>query len=573
MSRPYDAPIARIRTTLDRIAAESGLEAALSEETKSSVEAVLTSAAQFGREVLSPLNPIGDRSPARLEDGRVRTSPGFREAYRRFAADGWTSLLAPPESGGQGLPLLLDTAVNEMWAAANLSFAMCPQLASGASMALRLHGSPELKDELLRHFADGSWATAMALSEPQAGSDLSAIRTTARADGESWRLSGQKIYVSWGDHDFVENIALLVLARTEDAPGGIRGLSLFMVPRFENDVRVVSIEHKMGVRASPTCALVFGEAGGARGQLVGEQHRGLECMFTMMNYMRLGVAIQSVGLAERAFQLARGYAMERIQGRDASGVPCAIVEHADVRRMLLQMQCLVQAARCVAYFTAAQIDLRERSPQPQVREAAGRLANLLTPIAKGWCSEIAVEVSSLGVQIHGGAGYLDDSEISQIYRDARIGPIFEGTNYMQARDLLLRNIIPDRGAALFALLDEIEGTLSLAPVDVRMAPLRKALARVCARARTWTTKIIERHPRERELVGAIASTYLRHLATLIGGWQLMRCASHAERIATSTVSASASAEAQFYAIHILPRIRGDEAIFRSGAAAIPVYST
>lgn len=567
MPTPYEAPTARIRLTLERISAESGFDAVLSEEMRALLDPVLTGAAQFGREVLSPLNPIGDHAPAQVVGGRVRSSPGFRDAYRRFAADGWTSLLAPPECGGQALPLLLDTAVNELWAGANLAFAMCPQLACGASIAVRRHGSPEWRDELLRHLADGSWAAAMALSEPQAGSDLSAIRTIARADGESWRLFGQKIYVSWGDHDFAENIALLVLARTEDAPAGIRGLSLFMVPARENDVRVVSVEHKMGLRASPTCTLVFGEAGGARAQLMGERHRGLECMFTMMSYMRLGVAIQSVGLAERALQLARRYASDRVQGRNASGEPCAIVEHTDVRRMLMHMQSLVQAARCVAYLTASQMDLRERALDPRIRETAGRLANLLTPMAKAWCSEVAVEVSSLGVQIHGGAGYLDDSEISQIYRDARIGPIFEGTNYMQARDLLLRNIIADRGAALFAMLDEIVGTLAIAP-DARLAPLGKALGRSCARIRACTADIVERHPREPELVGAIAWTYLRHIATIVGGWQLMRGALHAER--TADVHArDAGDEALFYAAHVLARIRGDEAVFRSGAAVVP----
>ena len=455
MPAPYDAPLDSIKTALFTANRASGLQAIASvqESLEDVADSVLEGAARFAREVLSPLNPVGDRTPSRCTPQGVVTPPGFAAAYDRFRADGWTSLSAPTADGGMGLPTLVAVATGEMWAGANLAFAMCPEVAVGAIEALRHHAPAELRERYLPQLVSGEWTASMALTEPQAGSDLSTLRTRAEPDASgdgSWRLFGRKIYISWGDHDFTDNIVHLVLARTPDAPEGLKGISLFLVPKrvpadagalVDNDIRAISLEHKMGIRASPTCAMVLGERDGARGWLVGARNEGLACMFTMMNTMRLGVGIHSLGVAERALQLARAHAHERHQGRTAAGPNRPIIEHADVRRMLLQMRALVQAARGLVYTTAATLDVSQLAADAPVRSAADTRASLLTPIVKAWVSDTAVEVASLGVQIHGGTGYVDDAEISQIYRDARIGPIFEGTNYIQSQDLLGRDVV------------------------------------------------------------------------------------------------------------------------------------
>src|SRR6185312_846723 len=457
----------------------------------------------------------------------VVTPPGFVEAYRRFCADGWVSLAAPAEHGGQGLPTLISAAVTEMWGGANLSFAMCPELTVGALGALQAHAPAGLIDTYAPHIASGEWATAMCLTEPQAGSDLSTVRTRAEPDGDAWRLYGRKIYISWGDHDLTNNIVHFVLARAPDAPPGVKGISLFLVPKklpgalTKNDIDAVSLEHKMGIRASPTCVMVLGEQGGARGWLVGKLHDGMGCMFTMMNHMRLGVGLHSLGLAERALQLARDYARERLQGRNSSGAQRPIIEHADVRRMLLMMKSLTQAARGIAYTAAATLDVAHSAEDPTQRTAATRRADLLTPVVKAWCSDVAVEVASLGVQVHGGMGFVDDAEISQVYRDARIGPIFEGTNYIQAQDLVGRKIVRDRGAVLAELLAEIEkaaraagaprpaaeGSAATSDRAHPLAHLQSGLLDGCAALRQATAELIERSALDPDLIGATAYNF------------------------------------------------------------------
>ena len=430
MPNRYSAPLPLMRLALNQAAELSGA-ATLSGYTEilgELADPILENATRFAGEVLSPLNPVGDRTPSRREAQGIVTPPGFVEAYRRFRADGWVSLAAPEEYGGQGLPTLIAAAVTEMWGAANLAFGMCPELTLGALEALHVHGSPELIGRYASRLASGEWATAMCLTEPQAGSDLSTVRTLATPEDTEWRLAGRKIFISWGDHDLTENIVHFVLARTPDAPPGLKGISLFLVPKFfptadgsitRNDIDAVSLEHKMGIRASPTCAMMIGERDGARGWLIGRLHDGLGCMFTMMNHMRLGVGLHSLGLAERALQLAREHAHERLQGRDSHGAQQRIIEHADVRRMLLTMKALVQAARGIAYTTAATLDVARLATDESQRAAAARRVDLLTPIVKAWVSDVAVEVASLGVQIHGGTGFIDDAEISQVYRDAR----------------------------------------------------------------------------------------------------------------------------------------------------------
>jgi 3-(methylthio)propanoyl-CoA dehydrogenase len=584
MPNAYDAPLKNIRAAIDVAASVTGLKsiAAASESLSADVtDSVLENAAKFAREVLSPLNPTGDRTPARCTDAGVVTSPGFADAYRRFREDGWSSLSAPADDGGMGLPTLVAAATGEMWAGANLAFAMCPEVAVGAVEALRHHAPESVRERFLPQVVSGEWTAAMSLTEPQAGSDLSTLRTRAEpAQGETsdgpgsrWRLFGRKIYISWGDHDFADNIVHLVLARTPDAPEGLKGISLFVVPKqvpgagselVRNDIRAFSVEHKMGIRASPTCSMVLGEREGALGWLIGKRHEGLACMFTMMNTMRLGVGIHSLGLAERALQLARTHAHERLQGRGSTGTAQRpIIEHADVRRMLLQMKALTQAARGLVYMAAATLDVAQLANSPEVRAAAKNRASLLTPIVKAWVSEVGNEVASLGVQVHGGTGYVDDAEISQVYRDSRIGPIFEGTNYIQAQDLLGRKIVRDRAETLNALLDEIGATAATLPPDVAMlAGLRFQLLTCSKRLREATQDIIHLAVSDVELIGSVAHHYLQWLGTLVGGWQL-------------AVAAKANLEdramldvAGFYASHLMPRALMHEMVVRQGSLPI-----
>jgi acyl-CoA dehydrogenase len=537
---------------------------------------ILESAARFAGEVLSPLNSIGDRSPCSLQGDKVVTPPGFVAAYQRFREDGWVSLGAPAEYGGQGLPLLLAGAVTELWGGANLSFAMCPELAVGALEVLRAHAAPEIIKEYAPRIASGEWACAMCLTEPQAGSDLSLLTTTAEPSGKGWELFGRKIFISWGDHDLTDNIVHFVLARTPGAPSGIKGLSLFLVPKKLpdageplNHIKVLSLEHKMGIRASPTCVMELGGEHGGRGWLLGELHAGISCLFTMMNHMRLGVGLHAVGLAERALQLSRAHAQERVQGRSAEGRQTAIIQHADVRRMLLQMKALTHAARSMAYMGAASLDVARAAQDEGERNAALARAELLTPVVKAWCSEVAVEVASLGVQVHGGTGFIDDAEISQVYRDARIGPIFEGTNYIQAQDLLSRKVLRDQGAALQGLLAEIEGAAYELPADpgLPLARLRAGLLDEVARLRAATAELLQRAGTERELVGATAYHFLHWLGVLAGAWQWALAARSALELADARSRAIADT-AVFYAMHVLPRTGAHEAAVRSGASAI-----
>lgn len=590
MALPYQAPLPLVRLALNQAAEITGAHAlpGYAEMLTDLAEPILESASRFAGDVLSPLNPVGDRTPSRCETGGVVTPPGFVDAYRRFCADGWVSLAAPTEHGGQGLPTLISAAVTEMWGGANLSFAMCPELTLGALGALQAHAPIELIDTYADRIASGEWATAMCLTEPQAGSDLSTVRTRAEPDGDAWRLYGRKIFISWGDHDLTDNIVHFVLARVPGAPQGVKGISLFLVPKkvpgadgalAKNDIDAVSIEHKMGIRASPTCVMVLGEQGGARGWLVGKLHDGLGCMFTMMNHMRLGVGLHSLGLAERSLQLARGYARERLQGRNTAGAQRPIIEHADVRRMLLLMKSLTQAARGLAYTAAATLDVAHSAEDPSQRVAATRRADLLTPIVKAWCSDVAVEVASLGVQVHGGMGFVDDAEISQVYRDARIGPIFEGTNYIQAQDLVGRKVVRDNGAALGELLAEIEkaaralepgadGTHWAADCTHPLANLRSGLLEGCASMRGAAAVLIERSAREPELIGATAYNFLQWLGILTGGWQLALSATRANS-EHNTKEASAVVDlAAFYGAHVLPRASVHEAVVRTGADAV-----
>ena len=568
-----------MRAALAQAARISGARAIAGyEETLTELlEPVLESAARFAADVLSPLNGVGDRSPSRLVAQRVVTPPGFAEAYGRFRQDGWASLGAPAEYGGQPVAMLMAAAVTEMWGGANLSFAMCPELAVGALEVMRAHANQALIERYAAALASGEWTATMCLTEPQAGSDLSLLRSRAEADGDAWRLYGQKIFISWGDHDLTDNIVHFVLARAADAPAGLKGISLFLVPKTisgpegsgPNDVQVVSLEHKMGIRGSPTCVLALGQREGARGWLIGRLHEGLACMFTAMNHMRLGVGLHSLGLSERALQLAREHARERIQGHDAAGNSRAIIGHADVRRMLLTMKALTHASRCLAYTAAATLDLSRHGADAAVRATAARRADLLTPVVKAWCSDVAVEVASLGVQIHGGAGYLEQAEISQVFRDARIGPIFEGTNYIQAQDLLARKVIRDGGVALRALIADVaQAAGELPPPPHPLGLLRQQLLEGGSRLLDLAGSLVARCSREPDLIGATAHHFLHALGLIAGGWQWALSATAAAALPSTSQGRASIDTAAFYGAHILPQMHAHETAIRCGTQPI-----
>jgi acyl-CoA dehydrogenase len=583
----YRAPVDHMRFLLERTAGLDRLRElpAFAEVTPDVVEAVLQSAATFAGEVLAPLNETGDREGARLTPDGVRAAAGFREAYRRFAEDGWTALIGAPEHGGQGMPFLLYAATAEMWAGANVSFALCPELGSGAVEALERHGTPDLQRVYLPKLVSGEWAGTMCLTEPQAGSDLSNLQTRAVPDGDGYRLYGRKIYITWGEHDLADNIVHLVLARLPDAPPGVKGISLFLVPRFlvnddgtpgaANDIRAASLEHKMGIHASPTCVMALGDGPGAKGWLVGRPNEGLAAMFTMMNAMRVGVGIQGVGIADQAYQIASRYARERVQGRDAAtGRPAPIVDHADVRRMLLTMKSLTMAGRGVAYSVAAALDFARHAPTPEERAAAAARAELLTPVVKAWCTEIGIEVTSLSVQTLGGMGYTEDAGAAQCYRDVRITSIYEGTNAIQAQDLLGRKVLRDGGAALGALLAEMRAAARALPdSDPRCDALARGLADAIGRLDESTRAIAVASRDDAHLVGSVAFNYLMLLGYACGAWQwaLAAAAAHADASAggaTATQARGLLDAAGFYANCVLPRVRLHAELVAAGSAPV-----
>lgn len=461
---PVDDILFALKTTvgLDALI-ESGAYEGLDEDT---VRAVIEEAGKFGAQVLDPLNGVGDKAGSKLDNGRVETPPGWKDAYRQFADGGWSSLPCPEEFGGQGLPGVLSMAACEIWNSSNLSFGLCPLLTQGAIDALHADGSEELKAAYLPKMVSGEWTGTMNLTEPQAGSDLAAVKAKAVPQGDgTYRLFGTKIFITYGEHELAENIIHMVLARLPDAPPGTKGISLFVVPKYllkedgtpgeRNDVICAGLEHKLGIHASPTCVMKFGEGDGAVGYLVGQENRGLNTMFIMMNAARLAVGVQGVAVAERATQHALAYAQERRQGRAVGGKPgemAPIVEHADIRRSLMTMKSMTQAARSICLLTARELDLSHRLSDPAQREAAAHRAALLTPIAKAFSTDIGCEVASLGIQIHGGMGFIEETGAAQYYRDARILPIYEGTNGIQAIDLVTRKLPLGGGAVVTSFI-------------------------------------------------------------------------------------------------------------------------
>ena len=532
------------------------------------VRAVLTEAGRFGAEVLAPLNRVGDQQGSELKNGVVTTPDGFADAYRKFTEGGWNGVIAAPEYGGQGMPWLIATAIGEVWESANLAFSLCPMLTQSAVWALSIHGSPEQKEIWLPRLVSGEWTGTMNLTEPHAGSDVGALRTRAVRDGDSYRITGQKIFITWGEHDMAENIVHTVLARVEGAPEGTRGISLFIVPKYlvnadgslgpRNDLRCAALEHKLGIHASPTAVMSYGDDGGAIGYLVGEENRGMEYMFTMMNNARLGVGREGLALAERAFQQARDYAASRVQGRsiaDPAAGPVAIVDHPDVQRMLLTMKAEIEAMRALTYRVAADLDIALRHADPGMRARSQARVDLLVPVVKAWCSDTGVAVASEAVQVHGGAGFIEETGAAQHYRDSRITPIYEGTNGIQALDLVRRKILGDRGAALDELMDEMNA-LAQGGGGPATAPVLDALAEGIAALREATGWLLAGRPAE--TAAAAATPYLALLGTVAGGYLLARSALIAESRASAADGEAAFYRAKidnarFYAECVLPR--------------------
>jgi butyryl-CoA dehydrogenase len=591
----YVAPIKDMLFCMDSLAGLSSIASWPGSEDANleTAAAVLEESARFVEGVIAPLNRIGDTEPAVWKDGVVTTTPGFKQAFRAYGEAGWQGVQHDTEFGGQGLPKLIAAACVEMLNSANLSFALCPLLTDGAIEALMTAGSASQRKTYLDALIAGRWTGTMNLTEPQAGSDLAQVRTRAVPDGNgSYRLFGQKIYITYGEHDLAENIVHLVLARTPSAPEGVKGISLFVVPKFlvddtgalgaRNDVYCASIEHKLGIKGSPTAVLIYGDdkgevGAGALGTLVGEENRGLEYMFIMMNAARFQVGMQGVAIAERSYQKAVGYARERVQGRDVAGSsgPVAIINHPDVRRMLLTMRALTEAARALAYVTAAAFDGAHRHPDVNLRKSNQAFYEFLVPIVKGFSTEMSIEVASLGVQVHGGMGFIEETGAAQYYRDARILTIYEGTTAIQANDLVGRKTSRDAGAVAKAVCRDIGACASrLAKSgDAELRAIGKALDAAVSSLEAVVDFVIGNYKSDIRAVFAGSVPYLKLAGIVLGGWMLARSA---EAASAALVHATTDARfmrakivtARFFADHVMSQAQGIMHSIVHGASAV-----
>ncbi|SFU41504.1 acyl-CoA dehydrogenase [Halomonas korlensis] len=594
---PYAAPVRDVRFVLEEMLEYGSFALPGFEETSPDlVEAVLEEAARLAGEVWAPLNASGDRQGCQLKDGQVRVPDGFVEAYRAYAQGGWNGIGVSEALGGQGLPEVVASAVQEMLHGANMALGLCPMLTASAIEALAHHGSDEQKTLYLPKLVEGTWTGTMNLTEPQAGSDLSKVRTRA-VPGEdgTYRLFGQKIYITWGEHDAAENIIHLVLARTPDAPEGNKGISLFLVPKYlvneplvnadgslgeRNDVICASLEHKLGIHGSPTCTLSFGEGEGAIGYLVGEEGRGLNHMFTMMNEARHKVGIQGIGVAERACQHAFAYALDRVQGRSprSGRSDCTISDHLDVRRMLLSMRARTDAMRALALYCAAQLDVARHGTSEDDRKTAQAKVDVLIPVVKAFSTDQAVEIASLGIQVHGGMGYIEETGAAQLLRDARIAPIYEGTNGIQALDLAGRKLQRDGGAALATLIDEVEGTARALLATTELAPLGEGLAAGAADLTAALAILLEQGSdpeRGVDAVQAYATPFLSLAGHVLCAWQMGRAAlaaTAAQQAGSSDPFYAAKRQSADYAIRQwLPVGRAQRAVIESGTASLAAF--
>jgi len=574
----YTAPIDDMRFVinelcdLDAIGGLPGYEDA----TPDLVDAVLEEAGKLAADVMAPINHSGDIEGCRIDNGVVRTPEGVKEAYAQFVDGGWNGVPFDPEYGGQGLPWLVSTALSEMWNSANMAFALCPLLTQGAVELLSAHGSDELKARFLEKMVSGAWNGTMNLTEPQAGTDLARVRSKAERHGDLYKITGQKIFITYGEHDMTDNIVHMVLARVPDAPEGIKGISLFVVPKFlvnddgslgeRNDLRCVSIEHKLGISASPTAVMSFGDDGGALGYLVGEENNGIRYMFTMMNNARLAVGLQGVAIGERAFQQARDFARERIQSRDASGkdpAPVTIIHHPDVKRMLMSMKARTEAARALSYYTAAKLDTAKRHADADQRASAQALVDLLIPVVKAWSTDNGIDIASTGIQIHGGMGYIEETGAAQHLRDARIATIYEGTNGIQAIDLIGRKVARENGESVIVLMTEIKSTIEKLKahggddLTIIAARLEEALGGL----KTATDWIVKSYSRDIDGALAVAVPYLTLLGTTAGGWMmgvsaLAVTSSAKNNEPIGAFGAAKIVSARFYADHVLTDAAG-----------------
>jgi len=576
----YVPPLRDIRFVLEQLVGLDGLSklGAYQHADPETVFGVVEESGRFMADVVGPLNRVGDAVGVTLDgDGKVTTPPGFRDAYRQYADAGWGAVPFPPEFGGGGFPWLVAVVMQEMLASASMVFSQCPLLTQGAIDMLAQHGSPWQQATFLEKMVSGEWTGTMDLTEPGAGSDLGAVRTKAVPAGDgTWRITGQKIFITFGEHDLAGNIIHIVLARVPGAPPGTKGISCFIVPRYlvdedgslgaRNDLRCVSIEHKLGTHASPTCVMSFGEGGGAIGHLIGEANQGMRYMFTMMNTARLSVGVQGLSLAERSYQDALRYAQERRQGRAVgapAGEPSPIVEHPDVRRMLMTMKAYIEAMRAMLYTNAVSIDLAREHPDQAEREARRELVDLLTPVCKAWCTDLGVELTSIALQVHGGMGYVEETGVAQYLRDSRVAPIYEGTNGIQAIDLVTRKV-PMRGGGVVAdLLAQMQALdPELAAAGPELAAMRSALASGVSVLREATDWIMSRGLAEPNDALAGATPYLRLSGLVIGGWLLARSALAASRLlgdagGSDVIFLRAKiGTARFYTEQLLPQTAG-----------------
>ena len=569
---------------LDQVASLPGLEAT----DRDLVAQILEEGGKFASGVLAPLNEVGDQQGSRLENGVVRTPDGFAEAYEQFWQSGWNSVPFDPEYGGQGLPMLVSTALWEMWDAANLAFTLCPLLTQAGIDALTRHGSDEQKQTYMEKLVTGEWTGTMNLTEPQSGTDLGAIRARAERNGDHYLLRGQKIFITWGDHEMTENVIHLVLARSPDGPPGTKGLSLFIVPKYlvnadgslgqRNDVKPLSLEHKLGIHASPTCVMGFGEDEGAVAYLIGEENRGIEYMFVMMNNARLGVGLEGLAISERAYQQAVAYAKDRVQGRAIQGSdgPVAIINHPDVRRMLTDMKSRIEAMRTLCYYTAGTLDTADRAADADEKRRAQARLDLLIPVVKAWCTDTGLEITSTNIQVHGGMGFIEETGAAQHYRDARITTIYEGANGVQALDLVGRKVVRDGGAEVRALHTDVRATLAefsngaSGTASGTIAERLSAALQAHERASEW---LIATFPGDPARGAAVSAPYLKLTGLLIGGWLMARSALAAShRLAAGDSNAAflnaKLTTAQFFALHSLTQAPGLADAVTQGDAAV-----
>ncbi|RDD95213.1 acyl-CoA dehydrogenase [Acidovorax sp. BoFeN1] len=585
----YHAPIKDMLFVMRHLADFHRLGAlpAFEDVSLETAEAVLDESAKLCEQVIAPLNAVGDRDPSRWDSGNVKATPGFQQAFKLFAQGGWQGLGHPQSCGGQGLPKLIAAACSEMLQAANVSFGLCPMLTDGAIEALITAASPALRDKYATKLVTGEWTGTMNLTEPQAGSDLAAVRSRAEPhpDG-SYRVFGTKIFITWGEHDMADNIVHLVLARLPDAPPGVKGISLFVVPKFlvredgslgeRNDVQCISIEHKLGIKASPTAVLEFE---GAMGELVGEAHQGLKYMFIMMNAARFAVGLQGIGVSDRAYQMALAYARERVQGRDLSGTgePVAIVQHPDVKRMLLTMKALTEGGRALAYVAAAAGDTAHNAADDTERRDSQSFYEFLVPVVKGHCTEMSVEIASLGVQVHGGMGFIEETGAAQHYRDARILPIYEGTTAIQANDFVGRKTLRDGGVVAMAVCTRIAATereLTDHPSD-DCRSMRLALQAGRRAFESAIEFVVSNGGTQPAMVYAGAVHYLRLAGIVLCGWQMARAmlAALAHEAEDPAFHAAKVATARFYAETLLPQAQALAAALLGAGGTVERVST